>query len=82
MHKKDIFRWTDTDGDTHDDEHILLKLRFLEVNLATKISLQHHKNIISSTKLGGFGNNVTTMLNTMENASVFLQIGATTSVYW
>ena len=54
--------------DTHNDGPTLLKLIFLEVNPATKVSLQHHNNIISSAKLGGFGNFLTTMLNAMENA--------------
>ena len=68
MHKKKLFRWTDTDGDTHDDGPTLLKLIFLEVNPATKVSLQSHKTIISSAKLGGYRNNVSTKLNAMENA--------------
>ena len=53
---------------THDDGPTLLKLIFLEVNPATKVSLQTHKDIITSAKLGGYGNNVSTMLNAMENA--------------
>ena len=68
MLKKDIFRWTDTDGDTHDDGPTLLKLIFLEVNPATKVSLQTHKNTITAARLGGYGNNVSTMLNAMECA--------------
>ena len=68
MLKKQYFRWTDSSGDTHDDCPNLLKLFFLEVNPSTKISLQHHKYIISSASLGGYGNNVNNMLNGVEHA--------------
>ena len=68
MHKKKFFRWTDADGDTHDDGPTLLKLIFLEVNPATKVYLQTQKDIITSAIFGGYGNNVSAMLNAMENA--------------
>ena len=68
MLKKDLFRWKDSNGDIYDDDPTMLKLIFLEVNPATKISLQFHKDIISSARLGGYGNNVNSMLNAVENA--------------
>ena len=68
MLKKHLFRWTDSNGDTHDDDPIIMKLIFLEANLATKISLLFHKDIILSKYLGGYGNNVNSMLNDVENA--------------
>ena len=68
MLKKHLFRWKDSNDDTHDDGPTMLKLIVLEVNTATKISLQFHKDIISSARLGGYGNNVNNMLNAVENA--------------
>ena len=67
MHKNKLSRYIDSDGNTHDDGPTLLKLIFLEVNPATRVSLQNHKPIISSAKSGGYGNNVVTILNVMEN---------------